>query len=188
MQLVTIAMEALFIVILSIEQLGIGAQKVTTVLQKAHTQQHAHQELMLTLNTTSLRTIVSRAFPVCSAQRLDLITPVEIVLRDSTVQQEKPSKVLQTRNVNLVIIALRVADFTIHALLGLISHTRGKVFATPAQLAATVIQMKLDKTCHVKEMALVELLHHLIALQDISAPMVPNGPSSIHVLSEPLVM
>jgi len=113
---------------------------------------------------------------------------VETALKVITVLQERHSRVLQTKSVSLVITALRVVDSTTHALLEVISPILGKDFATFVLLEATAILMKLDRTCHVKEMVLVESSPHLIVQRDITAQMVRNGPSSIHVLWEPSAM
>lgn len=178
-QLDTTAMEAQSTVTLSIKLLVIGVQRATTVQLKVPTQLNAYQVLMLTQNTTSSRTTVSLVSLECSARLLDLTIQVEIVLKDTTALQEKHSRVLQTRSASLVTTVLRVVAFTTHAQLELINHIPGKDFATPALLAVTVILMKLDRTCFVQEMALVELSPPLIVQRDITAPMVPNGPSSI---------
>jgi len=111
---------------------------------------------MLTLNSTSLGTTASFAFLVRSAQLMDWIFQLEIALKDFTVLLAKHSKARQTRNASLVTSAPRVADFTIRVLLGHTSHMPGKDFVTPVLLEVTVILTRQDKTCHVKEMSLVE--------------------------------
>lgn len=186
-QLVIIAMEAQSIVTQSTKPQVISVQRVTTVQLKVHTQRHAYQVPMPIQNSISSRTIVKRVYLAHSVQLMDLIIQVEIVLKDSTVLLERQSRVHQTRSVSLVTSALREVDFTTHVQLERINHIQEKDFATHVLLEAIVIPMKQDRTHHVWEMILVESFSHQIAQLDISALMVPNGPTSIHALLAPSV-
>lgn len=87
---------------------------------------------------------------------MDLTIHPEIALKGFTVLREKHNKVLQTKNASLVTSVLKEVDFIIHVLLGLTSHIPGRNSVTFAQLEVIVILMKQERTCHVKEMSLVE--------------------------------
>jgi len=154
-QQATFAMEAQSIVILSIKLMVIDVQRVIIAPLKVPIQPHALQVLMLTLNTTSSGTTANLALLVSSAQLMDWTFLLEIVLKDFTVLLGRHRQAHQTRNASLVTSAPRVADFTIHVLLGHTSRMPGKVFVISVLLEVIVILMRQDKTCHVKGMSLV---------------------------------
>ena len=156
-QLVTSAMEAQSTATLLINLMVTDVQRATIVLSKVPIQRHAHLALTLTQNITSSETIVNLAFLVCSAQLMDLTIHLVIALKDFTVLKEKHSKVLQTKNVSLVISVPRVVDFTILVLPASTSHMPDKAFVISVLLEAIAILTKRDRTCHAKGMSLVEL-------------------------------